>query len=115
MNKILLSIVFLSSLLLSTNTYAGNCYGEKQSKCNQEDAAKILVAAGIAVLVVRAMNKNDEANINNIYKMYSPIKDSKLVISFDNPTNENFNNFNVFDNYFTNTPYINLNLKYNLN
>ena len=114
MNKIFLSIIFLFSFL-STNTYAGNCYGEKQSKCNQEDAAKILVAAGLAVIVVRAMDKNDEANINNIHNMYLPIKDSKFVISFDNPTNYNFNNFNLVDSNFTNTPYINLNLKYNFN
>jgi len=114
MNKIFLSIIFLFSFL-STNTYAGNCYGEKQSKCNQEDAAKILVAAGLAVVVVRAMDKNDEANINNIHNMYVPIKDSKFVLSFDNPTHENFNNFNLLDNRFGNTPYINLNLKYNFN
>ena len=114
MNKIFLSIIFLFSFL-STNAYAGNCYGEKQSKCNQEDAAKILVAAGLAVVIVRAMNKNDEANINNIHNMYVPIKDSKFVLSFDNPTNQNFNNFDLLDNRFRNTPYINLNLKYNFN
>jgi hypothetical protein len=114
MNKTFLSIIFLSSFL-STNIYAGNCYGEKQSKCNQEDAAKILVAAGLAVVVVRAMNKNDKANINNIHNTYLPIKDSNFVINFDNPTNQNFNNFNAANSYIQNTPYLNINLKYNFN
>ena len=61
------------------------------------------------------MDKNDEANINNIHNIYLPIKDSKFVISFDNPTDYNFNNFNLPDSNFRNTPYINLNLKYNFN
>lgn len=116
MNKILLSFIFLCSVI-STDTYA-NCYGEKQSKCNQEDAAKILLAAGIAVLVVRAMNRNDESrkfNIHSMNNLVMPLKESKFVINFDNPTLNYIDNFNSPKNHLRQTQYINLNLKYNLN